>query len=420
MVDLIQDVARCNSPSLVRSKLGQFLAEFLGRTLFLAIVVILPSGCVREYSSVQLSEQKTEPAQGQSDTDQESPSTQTPNPVLNDVEVLMRYGHFVDALEIITQELQNNPNDEKFLELRTELFLLAGQPELAALSNAEHARALNRPTADGLVAGLLHEQANVRAAAIQALDVSQDPRRIDAVMPLAAVDESAVVRVVALRMLRKSPDERLKNTFLQLARDEAWIIRAEAVDALSSWNDIETRKALWAASDDEEQLVRHRARSSLRRMLDENNIEEYLRMASGNDPEIAFAAALALADRADQRATDALVLALQQDSDPMMRREAAATLAMLPPTEKALEALHESLQLNDSQLRAAVLDTLEKYRDPRSIGPLASFASDPLVPAVLSRRAFEIQQELRAVLAETAAIQQNSAEGQSESLDTTP
>ncbi len=314
-----------------------------------------------------------------------------------EINTLIKYGHFADALELITNQLRSNSANEKLLSLRTELFLLAGQPELAALSNDEHARLLGIHQADELLRGLLHENAEVRANAILALDISEDPRRFEAVMPIAVVDGAVTVRIAAMRLLRKSRDNRLKNTFLALAKDESWIIRSEALDALTEWNDTETRRIFWASANDEEPLVRHRARTALIKFLNEETHEEYLKMATGANIQIAFAAALAFAQSGDPEAKEALIRALNQEEDRMLRQDAARALAMIPPppTEEILGALHNALDGEDSQLRSVIIDTLEKYQDVRSIDVLAQMSNNPLVPAVLSRRMFDLLQELR-------------------------
>ena len=321
------------------------------------------------------------------------------DPILSDIETLIRYGYYTTALEIITEQLRAKPQED-LLRIRTLLFLKAGQPELAALSSAEYAKVTNKPFANDLIDALLHQEEIVRLNALQALEIAEDPRRFEAVMPLAVTDESPLIRLAALRLLQKSDDAQLKKTFFALARDPSAFVRAEAIDALTRWGDAETRAAIWRATEDEDPLVRKRARAAIAKLFSPEHLEEYRRMASGENKKIAVAAALALASSGLADGADILIESLLNSPDVTIRRDAARALGRIPvedPTQ-LLNALHTALAENDSRLRSIVLDSLEALSDTRSIEPLSQFANDPLVPAALSRRAFEIVRSLRATL----------------------
>ena len=368
--------------------------------------IVLASTILFSCGEKKLAEQKSPQTSTEPKTPPAVQSTEQKNvfdPFWTDIDVLIRYGNLIQALEIITEKLRENPADEKLLNTRTLIFLKAGQPELAALSNDEHARATSKNLANGLIRALLHEEESVRTNAIQALDIAEDPRRFEAVMPLAATDKSPLVRVAALRLLRKSEDNQLKTTFLVLSRDESWIVRAEAVESLERWNDPDVRAAVWRATDDEESIVRHRARAVITKLFASEHAEEYRRMASGHNSQMALAAALVLANNGDCHAAPVLTEAFITSRDIPTRREAARALGHLGKiscehSAQILEALHNALGDTDTSLLSAVLDALESIADTSSIDPLSRFATNPLVPAVLSRRAFELLRILRANL----------------------
>jgi HEAT repeat protein len=407
-----------------RWQLRRALLESLKKTqLFLSLVAIFFLSSCRQQPSENSSKKNT-PTEAVADSrttitdDKAESATSNGDPLLSEVEVLIKYGHYLDALEVITEKILQKPQDENLLKIRTLIFLKAGQPELAALSDIEHARAVNKNYSDGLIEALLHENQTVRMNAIQALEIGEDPRRFEAVMPLAATDESDLVRVTALRLLKKSQDQPLKNTFLALCNDKSWIVRAEAIEALAHWNDPDVRAAAWRATDDEELLVRHRARAVVSSLLAPEFTEEYVRMAGGNNKQMAVAAALALASAGHTEATDILIEALLTSDDISIRREAARALGKVPGEDPAptLEALHSALSESDSSLLSAILDALEMISDSRSIDPLSRFAKDPLVPAVLSRRAFELLRTLCANLS-TQDIQTSITSARDDSTD---
>jgi len=167
-----------------------------------------------------------------------------------------------------------------------------------------------------------------------------DPRILDALLPLIAGDVDEDVQFHAIEAVEKMGNERAAATLLESAtKHESIRLRGRALEAVA--------KNGWALGAHKDTI------------------------AKNLPPNLYIAADGSLHNRIQE------IYAGLKSTDVKERRNAAREVANLAKPEDAVEALIEALEDTDAGVRASIVAALGKTGDFRATGPLSKMTSDP-------------------------------------------
>ncbi len=190
-------------------------------------------------------------------------------------------------------------------------------------------------------------------------------------------------RSLLLRALGSMEEPLIEPLLVEAAGDPAWAVREAAAEALGRATSPEGAVALLPMLEDPSWRVRQAAvegarRRALRGHLDRDAVSaSLLRLAAGGDPDVRFAACLALADLCEPRAADVLLDAL------------SAAVAAIPASADDREDDAEGA--GAWRFRAAISDALRLLR-----GVCDGCGADPRVSDALRAMTMETTRPLAA------------------------
>lgn len=213
----------------------------------------------------------------------------------------------------------------------------------------------------GLVVLANDELGPIRAAALRSLETLGDPRGL-AVAKRRMDDEHDAARQAALRAAA-AIDEDALDWLPEMAQDPRPEMRAQAVLAVAELAGGERAAPVMAkALADEDSRVRGSAALAVGE-LGLGDLDDTLADLLGDEPEVAFAAAAALAELGDARGEPVLIAALRDRDAGLDAAEALGEIA----TETGLEALAMTAQRTFAPLllKAAAGAALARRGDAR-------------------------------------------------------
>lgn len=231
-----------------------------------------------------------------------------------------------------------------------------------ALEDRHDARAV-----EPLIAALKDSDAFVRRAAVQALGQLKDARAVEPLIPALSQEHS---RREAAQALGRLKDARAVQPLIAaLAPGESSWGREEILLALGELKDARAVEPLIGALD--ERGTSEFAAWALGELGDRRAIEPlvaHLGRGSGSNPNEQIALALV---KLGAESVDPLLGALRDGEQRDTRRYAAEALGLLGDP-RAVEPLISALDDNDGMVHLAAAKSLGMIRDPRAIAPLAS------------------------------------------------
>jgi HEAT repeat protein len=221
---------------------------------------------------------------------------------------------------------------------------------------------------DRLIAQLRSAETTEREAAATALGDMVDARVL---APLLALlhDEQHEVRqyaALALAWLRESRDadwfarahrEQVLEPLIQAHQDQESSVQAAVAQAVGDWGDARAVEPLLALVQNKDREVRRQVVEALGCLRDERALEPLVHIfLTDDDREVRSFAAQGLSGFEDNRAVNALILALQ-DGQAHIRRNATEMLCWLKD-ERATDALLLALRDKDQEVREWAIEAL--------------------------------------------------------------
>lgn len=227
----------------------------------------------------------------------------------------------------------------------------------------------------------------VRRAACEALGKIGDPRSVRRLAEALEYDNEWPVRVAAAEALATMKDDRSVKALLRaLAEDREHLVRCEAAEALAQVGDRQALEPLLAAwRTDSNPSVRLDAIRALAELVKSGKIRDEAalrvmlgRLAKDDRLLVRNSAAEALAVVSDPRTLPALTTAIREDPDDWLRAHIVELIADVGD-ERARDALIGALKDESSRVRAAAVTALSRRGDPRAAAPLAALLDDGMV-----------------------------------------
>jgi HEAT repeat protein len=270
------------------------------------------------------------------------------------------------------------------------------------------ARSDRQESARVLLETLTDANAEVRAAAAEALGALQDTLAVRALMEVLRRDTDAGVRRNAAWALGELEDARAvpalsealqSDTDVEVRRNAAWAlgsiedsrgtpalvaalrreressIRKAIIEALGSIEDASSTEAILPALKDDDPEIRRAAADALSSIEDPKAVDELMAAARDSDPEVRRAVIDALGSIEDRRAAPVIARALS-DSDVEVRRAAASAIGSLDELRQVPRELIAALSDSDAEVREHAISSLSSFEDPASVGPLTALLKD--------------------------------------------
>jgi HEAT repeat protein/beta-lactamase regulating signal transducer with metallopeptidase domain len=248
---------------------------------------------------------------------------------------------------------------------------VVGMPEEPTAASASHdssARASVSPVGDvaasrarradstvvlALIARVKDEDADVRAAAAQALGKLEDPRAVPALVG-ALADGEAKVRAAAAEALGKFSDPRAVKGLTKLLGDSELDVRKASLEALTEYESGVPASAITPLLADPDADLRHSAAHALGQLHDRSAGSALAPLVRDPSSDVRQAAIASIADLHDIAHASAIVPALS-DANADVRQQALAALADLrqPIPDATLLAL---LRDTNADVRAKAAD----------------------------------------------------------------
>jgi len=223
---------------------------------------------------------------------------------------------------------------------------------------------------------------SARCRAATVLGESDDPRRIDFLLP-AARDDDPSVRWTAVAALAPVREKRVMEAFIAATKDPEEDVNVTAIWALKAWDDPLAADAIIAALDDPSAQVKIEAAHALGEMKSPRAVEALIAALQDGYAPVRAAAACALEQIGDRRAVEPLI-ALLKHGDGQTRSGAAEALGVLGDRQ-AVEPLIAALERG--QVQGSAAGALAALGDPRAVDPLVAALGKnnaaPVVRAIL-------------------------------------
>lgn len=268
---------------------------------------------------------------------------------------LMQEGKLQDALNVVEQSLQQNPEAPELLRLRIFILLKADRPDLASL-------ALQRIPANDPVLTLAIRTRDPSIRMNAAKLIADRPRSVDRSVLVAGLDDSLPdVRRSCAQALGKLRDPAAVRPLFRILHDDNWFVRAEAISALGKIGDPRAAGWLLQLLRDGDGFVRYKTALALRDVVTADQREMLLQeMNKARDIERQLNIAIALSKFQEPAALGPLTNAAEQD-DADLRRHAAAALGAYA-TAAATNALTKLLIDPDPDVREQAAQSLQRIR----------------------------------------------------------
>lgn len=214
-------------------------------------------------------------------------------------------------------------------------------------------------------------ESRLRCNAISSLEGLKDARATPALLA-ALNDEDADVRYYAVSALGESGDQRAVEAFIRaLLEDKSWEVRSKVAEGLAKLGDPDAIPHLLAALNDDEDMVRGHAATSLGVLGGVEMFETLLNILNdkNEDGYTRSCAAKGLAAIGDQRAIEPLLQALQEE-DAFMLYGAAEALGELGDLSvlSALESAYQRVKYR-SWADERVADSISEIKGRFGIMP---------------------------------------------------
>ncbi len=208
-------------------------------------------------------------------------------------------------------------------------------------------------------------------------------------------DENPAVRLEAVRTLGTLQAASAVRTLCQRLRDPDVRVQTAAVETLISIGDASSVVHLLEYLKDESEYVRRGAVEVLNQVVTTEAVKDLVGALRDSDWWVRVRAADALGSLGGPRVIDA-VIDLVKDADEFVRRYAVEILNMVPDS-RAVEALLSALQDEDWWVRERAIDALAKTRDPRAVEPLLALLGQDMKARTLCIKALGQIPDMRAL-----------------------
>lgn len=168
-------------------------------------------------------------------------------------------------------------------------------------------------------------------------------------------------RLRAAEELGKLRDKNAVPALTEALKDEDQHVRGEAAEALGKTGNPSVLKPLLEAVKSEDDNTRWGAIQGLADLGDKKAVDALIGLLSHGDRNTRWKAATALGGLEDKKAVNALVKALQNDSDPFVRKGVIEALVKIGD-KKAVNALVKAKSDKDETVRAYAAKALEMLK----------------------------------------------------------
>jgi HEAT repeat protein len=246
---------------------------------------------------------------------------------------------------------------------------------------------------------------DLRKRAVEVLGLAADPKspnldRTIGILISATKDGDPTVRAAAVDALGATKDPRVFQPVIDELKDSDWNVRFEVVDALSQIRDERVIAPLLNAAGDSDKSVRSSAHDNLESIASQQGTfarpDDFAARLNDPNPDIEMTAAECLGLMRDARAVPVL-MKLITSSDPEVKLNAVKGLGEAGD-RSALPELRQLLNDPDLNMRGWSIIGLGKLKDADSLMDLEHIATDDSQPTSIRQAAAASVEEIRSSL----------------------
>jgi len=246
---------------------------------------------------------------------------------------------------------------------------------------------------------------DIRKRAVEVLGLAADPKspnldRTINTLISATKDSDPTVRAAAVDALGATKNPKVFETVIGELKDGDWNVRFEVVDALSQIHDERVIAPLLDAAGDSDKSVRSSAHDNLEGIASAEKTfakaDDFAARLNDANPDIAMTAAECLGLMRDSRAVPAL-MKLITSTDPEVKLNAVKGLGEAGD-RAALPELRQLLNDPDLNMRGWSIIGLGKLKDENSLMDLEHIATDTTQPNSIRQAAAASVEEIRSSL----------------------
>lgn len=307
------------------------------------------------------------------------------------------------ALDALKKKVQADSEILKMERAWVGLYLQWNRTDMAA---SVYGDILTGDPDDTSMSGFLSDPSkDLRKRAVEVLGLAADPKSpnlgktIDTLLT-ALKDNEPTVRAAAVDALGATKDPRIFQPVVDELKDSDWNVRFEVVGALSQLHDERVLAPLLGAAGDSDKSVSGSAHDNLEGMVSADNTvakaEDFAPRLNDPNPDIQLTAAECLGLLRDPRAVPVL-MKLVASSNPDVKLAAVKGLGA-SGDRSALPALRPLISDPDLNLRGWSIIGLGTLKDEDSLVDLENIANDDAQPPSIREAAAASVDEIRKTL----------------------
>ncbi|MEM1157882.1 MAG: HEAT repeat domain-containing protein [Verrucomicrobiota bacterium] len=278
------------------------------------------------------------------------------------VEKLVENKSYNEAMDVLQQALQQDPESKPLLQQYVLLFL---HVENLRYTTAAYRRlTATHPGDPVLIESVSHPNPVVRVTAAKALGFFKDANAIKALSE-ASKDPEKSVRRAAVLALGELEQEEVIPALVSALDDSYWYIRAEAALALGKIGDAQSASRLFSMLQDSDPYVRENVQQALQDLASEVNQSAYLGALNSDIPKTRLVSAIALAYAGNAAGTQVLVTELSNPDSTELLSVIQAAAALEEP--ELLPALRNLMEHEDKNVAAHAILALGELDDIESV-----------------------------------------------------
>lgn len=296
---------------------------------------------------------------------------------LKRINQFLKERNFNQAVEILQQDLRQDPKDQSLLRMQVYIFLKSGQVDYAV---AAYRKLQEIHPSDSILAKSLHDSDSVvRVASVKALGLLRNEKSAEDLLSVVK-DSEKNVRKAAILALGDVGSAKAVPSLIEALHDESWFVRAEAALALGKIGDGKAVQPLFTLLEtDRDSYVRENVRKALGLLISSTNQAPYKQALKSQKPEVALTAALAFAEMKDTSGVGILLKNVDkaQSIECVEIIKALTKLQSLDAIPHFKTALHHS----DISVRVHAILALGMMKDISSVETFKGYSSSQTEPA---------------------------------------